>query len=218
MAEKTVPARNHYVAVPASGTGPGVLVIHSWWGLNRFFKGLCDRLAAEGFVVRAPDLYGGRVAATAEAASKLRSSVKQEQACTILLDSVQKLSVHPSVRGPALGVIGFSMGAHWALWLAQQPGLPIGATVFFYGTHSGNLSSSYSAFQGHFAENDDWVSDSARRKLEHYLGAAQKQAELFTYPGTVHWFFEADRADAFDRDAARIAWGRTITFLRQHLC
>jgi carboxymethylenebutenolidase len=194
-----------------------VLVIHSWWGLNRFFKGLCDRLAAEGFVVRAPDLFSGQVAATTDAASRLRAAMRPEQTRKALLDSVHKLSTHLAVRGPAIGVIGFSMGAHWALWLAQQPGLPIGATAFFYGTHSGEYSGSRSAFQGHFAENDEWVSGPAIRKLEHDLKELERPGEIFMYPGTSHWFFESDRADAYDREAAKLAWARTTGFLHGQL-
>ena len=62
-----------YLVVPGQGKGPGVLVLHSWWGLNAFFRGFCDRLGREGFVVVAPDLYGGKVAATITEAKKLRA-------------------------------------------------------------------------------------------------------------------------------------------------
>ena len=61
-----------YVAVPQRGHGPGVLVLHAWWGLTPFFKNVCDQLAAEGFVAFAPDRYGGPTAATIEEAEALQ--------------------------------------------------------------------------------------------------------------------------------------------------
>jgi carboxymethylenebutenolidase len=47
---------SQYLATPPGGKGPGVLVLHAWWGLNATFKGICDRLAEAGFVALAPDL------------------------------------------------------------------------------------------------------------------------------------------------------------------
>jgi carboxymethylenebutenolidase len=108
------------------------------------------------------------------------------------------------------------MGGHWALWLSQRPGLPIGATVTFYGARAGDYSASRSAFQGHFADQDEWVSEAGLKKLRQSLEAAGRPAEFHTYPGTRHWFFESDRKDAFDPNAAELAWERTIRFLRKH--
>lgn len=65
-----------YLTTPKLGGGRGVLVLHAWWGLNQFFKTLCERLAHEGFTSFAPDLYHGKVAKTVEDAKKLRSKMK----------------------------------------------------------------------------------------------------------------------------------------------
>src|SRR5207244_12815422 len=69
-----------YLAVPKNGKGPGVLVLHAWWGLNDFFKGLCDRLATDGFVAFAPDLYCGATASTRDGAENLMAKVDQTAA------------------------------------------------------------------------------------------------------------------------------------------
>src|SRR5205809_8008482 len=84
-----------YLAVPKTGSGPGVLVLHAWWGLNDFFKGLCDRLATAGFVAFAPDLYGGATASTRDGAKALMSKLGEKAASEDIVRSVKALQVHP---------------------------------------------------------------------------------------------------------------------------
>jgi len=207
-----------YLAAPSSGKGRGVLVIHAWWGLNAFFRSVCDRLADEGFVALAPDLFEGRVASTIPQARKLRARPKKEPTTKTLLRAIERLQGLPQVQGSSIGVIGFSMGGHWALWLAaHRPELRLKAVTTFYGARAGDYRASPAAFQGHFAERDPWVSDSALKKLRQSLEQAPRGAELYVYPGTGHWFCESDRQDAYDQQAAELAWKRTRTFLRKHL-
>jgi carboxymethylenebutenolidase len=206
-----------YIALPPSGKGAGVVVIHAWWGLNHFFKSVCDRLAKEGFVAVAPDLFEGQVAITPAGAKRLRAKPKREPTYKTLIRAIEQLSNHPAVQGSTVGVVGFSMGGHWALWLSQRPELPIGATVTFYGARAGDFTGSRAAFLGHFAEKDDWASDAALKKLKRRLEMAGRVAEFFVYPDTGHWFLEFDRADAYNPQAAELAWKRTIKFLRKRL-
>ena len=207
-----------YLALPPGGSGPGVLLIHAWWGLNGFFKQTCDRLAEEDLVVMAPDLFGGEVAVTVEEAQHLRDKPRREPVYKTLLAAIEQLRSHPAVRGSSIGVVGFSMGAHWALWLAaRRPPLPIGAVVAFYGVRAGDFSDSQAAFLGHFAQHDPWVSGASLKKLKKTLEGAGRPAELFVYPDTGHWFFESDRTDAYNPQAADLAWSRTVEFLRTHL-
>ena len=217
MSKKPAQSANVYVAVPPSGKGAGVMVIHAWWGLNDFFRSVCDRLASEGFVAFAPDLFEGQVAATIAGARRLRAKPRREPTYTTLMRVTEQIKSHPAVRGSTIGVIGFSMGGHWALWLSQRAELPIGATVTFYGARAGDYANSRSAFLGHFAEMDEWVSEAALKKLKQCLEKAGKDAAFLIYPGTGHWFFEADRADAYNPQAAEPAWERTLAFLRKHL-
>lgn len=213
-----LPELDAYLATPPSGKGRGVLVIHAWWGLNDFFRSVCDRLAAEGFVALAPDLFEGRVASTIPQARKLRARPKKEPTYKTLLRAIERLQGSPQVQGSSIGVIGFSMGGHWALWLAaNRPELRLKALTTFYGARAGDYSASRAAFQGHFAERDPWVSDSALKKLRQSLEQAPRGAEVHVYPGTGHWFFESDRLEAYNRQAAELAWKRTLTFLRRHL-
>src|SRR2546422_10686029 len=108
-----------YLAIPKAGRGPGVLVLHAWWGLNDFFKGLCDRLASDGFVAFAPDLFRGATASARDGAGNLMKKVNQTAAGRDILSGLRGLQNHLGVRWKHLGVMGFSVGAFWSMWLAQ---------------------------------------------------------------------------------------------------
>ncbi len=209
-----------YLAIPKKGSGPGVLVLHAWWGLNDFFKELCDRLATAGFVAFVPDLYHGATASTRDGAKNLMSKLDQKAADRDIVNAVRGLQIHPAVRGKGLGVVGFSLGAFMGLWLAQERPADVAAVVLFYGTREGDYSKNWStkaAFLGHFAETDEFESPASVRELEGLLRTNGKDITFHTYPGTTHWFFEKDRSDAYDARAARVAWQRTVRFLTTHL-
>jgi len=182
MPKKATQSKNVYIALPPSGKGTAVLVIHAWWGLNDFFRGVCDRLAKEGFVALAPDLFEGQVATTSTGARRLRAKPKKEPTYKTLIRAIEQLSNHPAVQGATIGVIGFSMGGHWALWLSQRPELPIGATVTFYGARAGDYTSSQAVFLDHFAERDDWVSmrcsRNSRRALKRQIESLSSSSTL----------------------------------------
>lgn len=217
MAPKTIQSPNVYVALPSSGKGPGILVIHAWWGLNNFFKSFCRRLAAEGFVALAPDLFDGHSASTIPAAQRLRAAPRREPIDKTLSRAIEQLTTDSATEGRAIGVVGFSLGAHWALKLSARPSSTVAAAVAFYGAWAGDFTRSKAAFMGHFAETDPWVSAAAFKKLHQSLKAARRPAEFFTYPGTGHWFFERDRIDAYNAKQAGLAWKRTVAFLRRHV-
>src|SRR5437879_5381887 len=154
-----------YLAIPKQGHGPGVLILHAWWGLNDFFKGLCDQLARAGFVAFAPDLYRGATASARDGAQNLMSKLDQKAAGRDIINGVRGLQSHPGVRGKPLGVIGFSMGAFWSLWLAQELPADVDAVVLFYGTGDGNYSRIKAAFMGLLAVMDEFVSYAVSRDL-----------------------------------------------------
>src|SRR5688500_8303246 len=106
-----------YLALPESGSGPGVLVLHAWWGRTQFILDLCDRLAAEGFVALAPDLFGGQTAATTEHAEQLATNASDDDATRITNAAIDALRTQPAVAGDGIAVLGFSFGAAWALVL-----------------------------------------------------------------------------------------------------
>jgi carboxymethylenebutenolidase len=208
---------NYYLAKPKAGKGPGVLVLPAWWGLTSFFRELCDRLAAAGFVALAPDLYHGQTAATIKEAEKLRGKLKRDIVAQEIAGAAEQLRAASGAKKRGLGVVGFSLGGYWSLWLAEQASIPVAATVAFYGTRTGSYTKSQSAFQFHFAETDNYVSASGIKNLQKSLKAAGREAEFYTYPGTTHWFFENNQPAAYNAPAAQAAWTRTIEFLGEHL-
>jgi carboxymethylenebutenolidase len=209
----------HYLSLPQSRPGPGVMVLHSWWGLNTFFRGLCDRFAQAGFVALAPDLYDGQTAQTAAQARTLRAratATRRAPAYKMLIACIDQLISHDAVTGSHIAVVGFSMGGHWALWLAQRPELPIASTVVFYAARNGDFSHSHARFQFHFAQEDEWVSAASMAQMKKSLAAANRPAEYWTYPQTQHWFFENDRRESFQPSAAALAWRRSLEFLKRN--
>ncbi|HET6948760.1 MAG TPA: dienelactone hydrolase family protein [Acidimicrobiales bacterium] len=205
-----------YLTLPDSGEGPGVLVLHAWWGLTPFFKTVCDRLAEQGFVVLAPDLFGGRTADDPGAAEALLAGADMDATVDLVRSSALTLRGFPATPDAPVGVVGFSMGASWAFWLASRVPDVVGATVAFYGTQSVDMAPATSAFLGHFAEVDRFVDDDERTLLEADLHVLDKDVTFHHYPGTGHWFFEEDRP-AYDAAAASLAWERTLSFLHHHL-
>jgi carboxymethylenebutenolidase len=212
--------QNQYLALPPSGKGPGVLVLHAWWGLNDFMREFCERLAQAGFVVLAPDMFSGKILHTIAEAEEHVTHLDWEKAVPPkILAAVEALRQHPAVSGNGLGTVGFSFGGFWALWLAQQKPELLRAVTLFYGTNGGggDFTQSKAAFLGHFAENDPNESTATVQELEKNLKGAQRPTTFYTYPGTGHWFFEQDRQDAYQAQAALLAWERTIAFLHTQL-
>ena len=203
-----------YLVKPKSTPRGGILVLHASWGLNDFFKNLCDKLTDEGYTVLAVDLYEGKAAKTIPEAEKLSETVKRDVASKKILSGLKQLQTE--ILKMPIAVMGFSMGAFWSLWLTEEKPKAIAATVLFYGTRGGEYASTRSAFLGHFAETDEYVTESGKKRLEKILKAAGKEAAFFTYPNTHHWFFENDRPE-FNPRAAALAWERTMEFLGKRL-
>jgi len=211
-------AGSAYVVAPDHGRpAPGVLVLHSWWGLTPFFRQVCDRLADEGFVALAPDLHGDdRTADTPEAAEALLGSTDPNVTAHLVLSSASALRGMPAtVEGP-IGVLGFSMGASWALWLSARAAELVAATAVYYGSQDIDFAGTRSAYLGHFADSDPFVDDDDLVLLEAGLHLLEAEVDFHRYPGTGHWFFESDRP-AFDPEAADLSWQRTVAFLHRHL-
>jgi len=206
-----------YLATPAAGRGPGVLVIQEWWGLVRHIKNVCDRFAVEGFAALAPDMYHGQTADEPDGAGKLFMALNIAQAERDLRGAAKYLAAHSSTA--KLGAVGFCMGGQLALFAATlNPS--IGATVNFYGIHP-NVKPDYAKLAGPvlglYAEKDSFVTPPLAREVDKAIKSAGKPSEIHVYPGVDHAFFNDERPDAYNKAAAGDAWRRTLAFFRQHL-
>ena len=206
-----------YLAVRPSGEGRPVLVLHAWWGLNDTMKVFCTRLADAGFAAFAPDLYHGKVADTIAGAEALAKALDADhlQAKAEIAEAAKFLIERAGQTDDGLAVIGFSLGAYFALDLSVGASELIRSVVVFYGTGADDFSGSRAAYLGHFAENDEFEPQADGDHLEESLRRAGRPVSFYRYPGTGHWFFELDRSDAFDQAAASLAWDRTLAFLRR---
>jgi carboxymethylenebutenolidase len=206
-----------FLAVPPTDKGPGVLVLHAWWGLNDTMKAFCRRLAGSGFVAFAPDLYHGRVADNISDAETLGKALGTNHLQAKAEIAHATMFLNERVGQAGLAVIGFSLGAYYALDLAAAAPGHIRSVVIFYGTGGDDFSNSRATYLGHFAEKDEFEPQSNIDHLEESLRRAGRPVTFYRYSGTGHWFFEPDRSDAYNRDAATLAWERTLTFLRDSL-
>jgi carboxymethylenebutenolidase len=206
-----------YLAVPPAGQGPGVLVLHAWWGLNDTIKAVCDRLAEAGFVAFAPDLYHGKVVDTIADAETQASALgaNADQAQADLSAAIAFLTERAGATDQGLTVLGFSLGANYALDLSSAAPDAIRAVVLFYGTGGADFSRSRAAYLGHFAGADPYEPEEGVAELEAALKSAGRPVTFYRYPDTGHWFMEPDRVDAYNPEAARLAWDRTLAFLKQ---
>jgi len=211
-----------YLALPASGRGPGVIVCQEWWGLVPWIKSVADRLAGEGYIALVPDLYHGKVTAEPDEAGKLMMAMKMDQAAKDMSGAYDYLKSHEACTGK-IGSIGFCLGGGLSLFIATLK--PVDACAVFYGVLPGvqpDLTKLAGPVMGHYAENDGWATPEAARALEQQIKAAGKTAEFYIYEGTHHAFMnpspEVPKAGGkYDEEAAKTAWARTMAFFRAHL-
>ncbi len=204
-----------YLSLPASGHGPGVIVLQEWWGLVDHIREVCDRLAREGFVTFAPDLYRGEATTDPDAAGRMMMDLEIPRASRDLDGAVAALLGNAAVDGGRLAAIGFCMGGQLALHAATQ-NPRVSAVVDFYGVHPNvtlDLSGLEAAVMGIFAENDGFVPPDAARKLESELREAGKRCDFTIFPGVDHAFMNDTRPDVHDAATAARAWSQMVSFL-----
>ncbi|MGV1009816.1 MAG: dienelactone hydrolase family protein [Dermatophilaceae bacterium] len=214
-------AASGYLAVPDAGSGPGVIVIQEWWGLDSHIVSVADRLAAQGFVALAPDLYGGRVVHGREDAAAMMAALPVDRAARDLSGAVDYLLDLDATTSEQVGVVGFCMGGGFVLLLAAQQGERVGAAAPFYGVGPG-LPDTYTgltaAVQGHYGLRDPSCPPEQVTVLQEQIRRESgADVEFFTYDAGHAFFNEENRTGNYDADLAALAWGRLVAFFRERL-
>ena len=210
-----------YLVKPSAGSGPGVLVIQEWWGLDSGIKEMAERLGKAGFVALAPDLYHGELAAHDEMdkAAHLMQSMPPDRAGRDMSGAVDYLAGHAAVTSKSIGVVGFCMGGMLSFIIAANRPDKVSAVVPFYGFPSGPFEPDWSrltaTISSHMAENDNHFGPDAARALEAKLRGMGKNVTLKVHPGTGHAFMGPHNAlGTLDEKLAAQIWHEVVSFLK----
>jgi carboxymethylenebutenolidase len=198
-------------------SAPAVVVIHEWWGLNDHIRDLTARLAGEGFVAMAIDLYDAPPTTDATEAMRRANELRTAAALLRIGAAARYLSKHPRGSGK-VGVVGFCLGGAMALAAACQ--VPeISAAVPFYGIAREeflDFAHHKAPILGHYGAEDGAVTPARVEALRARAERAQARITIHMYDAG-HAFMRDHDPGAYRPEAARLAWERTLEFLRREL-
>lgn len=197
-----------------AGPGPGVLVLHSFWGLTPSVKSLADELADRGFTVLAPDINFGELPASEHDALDHLGKADPNRLASLVLSSAQLLN-EKSTEGP-IGMVGFGMGGSLALWASVRLPEVVGAVVSFYGSQQIDFAGAGAAYLINLAEDDEFITDDDAAFMEATMRLEDLDVEIVRHLGTRHGFGEPD-GDTFDPTAFDDSWRRSVEFLEKQL-
>ena len=211
-----------YLAVPASGSGPAVIVVQEWWGLVGHIKAVVNRFAEAGFVAMAPDFYHGAATGEPDEAQRLMMGLAMDRAALDIAGAADYLSARDEVTGAGIGAVGFCMGGSLALWSATVAPQIRAAVGFYPAVPWQRMNPRWPNYAGkaamiHCSEEDG---TSAAPGIEQAVAAVTEaggQVVVHDYPGTHHAFFNDDRPEVYAPEASALAWQRTIDFLRARI-
>jgi len=209
-----------YLAAPPGGEGPGVIVIQEWWGLVGHVKSVADRFAESGYLALAPDLYHGVATTEPDEARRLLMGLAMPVVARDIAGAADALVERGG--GPRIGAVGFCMGGSLALWSATVSAQIVAAVGFYPAMPWERMSPSWPSYAGkaamiHCSESDGTSSAPGIRAAVAAIAGAGGQIEVLDYPGTQHAFFNDDRPEVYDADAAALALDRTLGFFGTHL-
>jgi carboxymethylenebutenolidase len=206
-----------------SGAGPfpAVIVIQEWWGLNDHIKDVATRLAREGYVALAPDMYsrfGNKVATNADEAGKLMTGLAKPDGVADLLAVVAHLKQAPGIKADRIGVTGFCMGGSYTTLLACNSG-DVKAAAAFYGEipDEAALAQLQCPLLYIYGSKDFWIQRSDVDRLAATLKKLGKPGEVKIYDGAPHAFFNDTRQDVYRETEAKDAWSRVLSLFADRL-
>lgn len=214
------PSNSHTCQGYLAGRGPAVVVIQEWWGLVPHIQNVVDRFAKEGFLAIAPDLYHGKTTKSPDEAQKMLMELDAERAEREIAGAGEYLLTRAECTSKTYGVVGFCMGGALAQYAATKEGARVGAAASFYGGFKklpldwNNLSAALLLIYG---ENDKGVPASQGQELVAKLKEMGKNVDVVVYPNATHAFFNDDRPEVYNAEAAQDAWRRTVELFRANV-
>ncbi len=208
-----------YLAKPVEGGPyPAVVVIQEWWGLNPNICDIANRIAAEGYVALAPDLFHGAVTAEPDEAQKLMMTLQEPNALVDMSGAVAALQARDDVRSDRIGVTGFCLGGGMSLLLAMNNPAVTAAAPFYGvpGAGMGDAGNIQGAVMGFFAGRDEWINAEVVEGIQSALDGAGVRNEIHMYADSDHGFFN-DTSDIHDPEAAADAWDKLKAFFAAEL-
>jgi carboxymethylenebutenolidase len=211
-----------YLATPASGNGPGVIVIQEWWGLVGHIRDVTDRLAAEGFVALAPDLFHGAKTDEPDEAVRLLMGLAMDQAAKDIQGSALYLDSRDDVTSNGVGVVGFCMGGSLALWTGALSDEVKVAVAFYPAIPWERMSPTWGNYTNksamiHASQDDGTSASDGIKTAVKGIENAGGSVEVYDYPGSHHAFFNDERPEAHNQEHADTAWRRTLDLLGSRL-
>lgn len=209
-----------FLALPdKTGPRPAVIVIHEWWGLNDWVKQETEKLAAEGYVALAVDLYRGKTAADPSEAHELMRALAQDRAVRDLQAAFAYLGTRKEVNHDRIASVGWCMGGGYSLQLAiHQPRLA--ACVVNYGalpTDPNDLQQIYAPVLGNFGADDKGITPADVDAFKESMQKIGRNVDVKEYPGAGHAFENPNNTTGYRPEAAADAWKRTLAFLHKAL-
>jgi carboxymethylenebutenolidase len=209
-----------YLAVPESGSGPGVLVLQEWWGLDESIKRYCDDFAEQGFLALAPDLYRGDTTEQPDEAEQKMMAMNMEQVVKDMTGAVGYLKGHEGFEGDGVGAVGFCLGGGLSVWAAAESSDVDAVVTYYYVMPHGkpDFSKVKAPVLGHFGTADDFVSVDDAEALQKEMSDAGVDVDFEFYDGAGHAFAnDHNRLGTYDEGKAGEAWQKTLDFLKRHL-
>ena len=209
-----------YLASPAGGRGPATIVLQEWWGLDSHIRSICDRFADAGFFALAPDLYRGETTGEPSEAQQKMMALSMEQVEKDMCGAAEYLASQSGVEGSSVGSVGFCLGGGLSVWAAAAcPNIGAAVTFYYVMPHGKpDFSQIKGPILGHFGTSDEFISADEAKALEAELRDAGVRVSFQFYENAGHAFFnDTNRLGTYDREAAELAWERTLSFLREAL-
>ena len=203
-------------AISKDEKGPGILVLHSWWGLNSSIKKYCEKLSDKGYCVLAPDFFG-KLPKNEDEAKELLNNADPNEMADLVLSSINALRTYTNDSKNPIAIIGFAMGGSLGLWAATKLTESVKAVVSICGTQNIDFKDSESDYLLIGSANDSIATIDEMRFSEALIGLAGAKVESEIIPGTKHGFWD-ENDESYNIIAKDLCELSISNYLDNHFC